>query len=126
MGGSLYSRELSLSLGMSKDYLCVYRTHNRHLKSYQEAYDEVIKRRQEDEKILFKIQAIFYELVEDKKISKFGRHLVSVGVHAQNNKIHTLLNASFPERRSLIPKDNFKQYETIIREFEEWKKWEQS
>ena len=42
--GSLQSRELSQKLGMSKDYLCVYRSYNRHLKSYDEAYDEVIKR----------------------------------------------------------------------------------
>ena len=122
MSSSMFSRELSLSLGMSKDYLCVYRTHNKHLKSYQEAYEEVIKRRQEDEKLLHKVQAIFYELLEARNITKFGRHLIEIGVYRKNNKIHTLLNASFPERRSLIPKDNFKQYETIIYEYEEWKK----
>ena len=124
MSSSMFSRELSLSLGMSKDYLCVYRTHNKHLKSYDEAYKEVLERRKKDEKILFQIQNIFYELVEGRNISKFGRHLVSIGIHAQNNKIHALLNASFPERRSLIPKDNFKQYETIIREYRDWKKLE--
>ena len=37
--GSLYSRELSQKLGMSKDYLCVYRSYNRHLKNYEEAYN---------------------------------------------------------------------------------------
>lgn len=120
----MFSRELSLSLGMSKDYLCVYRTHNKHLKSYDEAYKEVLFRRENDTKLLFKVQAIFYELLEERKITQFGNHLVTIGVYTRNNKIHTMLNASFPERRSLIPKDNFKQYETIIREYEEWKKWQ--
>ena len=57
--GSLYSRELSQKLGMSKDYLCVYRTFNRHLKSYDEAYDEVIKRRQDDENTINAMQSVW-------------------------------------------------------------------
>lgn len=119
----MFSRELSLSLGMSKDYLCVYRTFNRHLKSYDEAYQEVIKRREYESKLLSQIQAIYYELIDTKSVNKFARHLVDIGIYLNSRSLHRVLNKSFLVRLSLVQKDNLKLYETIIKEFEEWKKW---
>lgn len=122
--GSLYSRELSLSLGMSKDYLCVYRTHNKHLKSYQEAYDEVIKRRQDDEDTINAMQSVYYELSINKDINRFGKHLVEIGVYSNARSLHRLLNQAFMIRTSLLQKENLKLYKTILREWEEYKKWQ--
>ena len=121
MGGSLQSRELSQKLGMSKDYLCVYRSFNKHLKSYEEAYNEVIKRREYESKLLSQIQAIYYELIDTKSINKFARHLVDIGIYSNSMSLHRVLNKSFLVRLSLVQKENLKLYETIIREHGEWK-----
>lgn len=119
----MFSRELSLSLGMSKDYLCVYRTHNKHLKSYQEAYDEVIKRRQDDENTINAMQSVYYELSINKDINRFGKHLVEIGIYSNARSLHRLLNQAFMVRTSLLQKENLKLYKTILREHKEWLKW---
>lgn len=124
MGGSLQSRELSQKLGMSKDYLCVYRSFNRHLKSYDEAYNEVIKRRQDDEDTINAMQSVYYELSINKDINRFGKHLVEIGVYSNSRSLHRLLNQAFMVRTALLQKENLKLYKTILREHEEWKKWQ--
>jgi len=121
--GSLYSRELSQKLGMSKDYLCVYRTYNRHLKSYNEAYDEVLKRRQEDFKMIERVQALYYELLETKNINAFGRHLVSIGMYTNSRSLHRTFEQAFCVRVKLIERSYFKVYEKILQEYEGYKKW---
>ena len=125
MGGSLQSRELSKKLGMSKDYLCVYRSFNRHLKSYEEAYNEVIKRRQDDEDTINAMQSVYYELSINKDINRFGKHLVDIGIYSNARSLHRLLNQAFMVRTSLLQKENLKLYKTILREWEEYKKWQQ-
>ncbi len=120
----MFSRELSLSLGMSKDYLCVYRTFNRHLKSYDEAYNEVIKRRQDDEDTINAMQSVYYELSINKDINRFGKHLVEIGVYSNARSLHRLLNQAFMVRTSLLQKENLKLYKTILREYRDWKKWQ--
>lgn len=124
MGGSLQSRELSQKLGMSKDYLCVYRSFNKHLKSYEEAYNEVIKRRQDDEDTINAMQSVYYELSINKDINRFGKHLVEIGVYSNARSLHRLLNQAFMIRTSLLQKENLKLYKTILREHKEWKKWQ--
>lgn len=122
--GSFYSRELSQKLGMSKDYLCVYRTFNKHLKSYDEAYNEVIKRRQDDEDTINAMQSVYYDLSINKDINRFGKHLVEIGVYSNARSLHRLLNQSFMIRVSLLQKENLKLYKTILREWGEWKRWQ--
>ena len=122
--GSLHSRELSQKLGMSKDYLCVYRSFNKHLKSYDEAYDEVIKRRQDDENTINAMQSVYYELSINKDINRFGKHLVEIGIYSNARSLHRLLNQAFMVRTSLLQKENLKLYKTILKEYEEWKKWQ--
>ena len=124
MSGSMQSRELSQSLGMSKDYLCVYRSFNRHLKSYEEAYNEVIKRRQDDEDTINAMQSVYYELSINKDINRFGKHLVDIGIYSNARSLHRLLNQAFMIRVSLLQKENLKLYKTIIREHGEWLKWQ--
>ena len=121
--GSFYSRELSQKLGMSKDYLCVYRSFNKHLKSYEEAYNEVIKRRQDDEDTINAMQSVYYDLSINKDINRFGKHLVEIGVYSNSRSLHRLLNQSFMIRVSLLQKENLKLYKTILREHKEWLKW---
>ena len=121
--GSLYSRELSQKLGMSKDYLCVYRSHNKHLKSYDEAYNEVIKRRQDDEDTINAMQSVYYDLSINKDINRFGKHLVEIGVYSNSRSLNRLLNQAFMVRTSLLQKENLKLYKTILREHKEWLKW---
>ena len=122
--GSFYSRELSQKLGMSKDYLCVYRSHNKHLKSYDEAYNEVIKRRQDDEDTINAMQSVYYDLSINKDINRFGKHLVEIGVYSNSRSLHRLLNQAFMIRVSLLQKENLKLYKTILREYAEYKKWQ--
>ena len=121
--GSLYSRELSQKLGMSKDYLCVYRSFNKHLKSYEEAYNEVIKRRQDDEDTINAMQSVYYELSINKDINRFGKHLVEIGIYSNARSLHRLLNQAFMVRTSLLQKENLKLYKTILKEHKEWLKW---
>ena len=109
---------------MSKDYLCVYRTFNKHLKSYDEAYDEVIKRRQEDEDTINAMQSVYYDLLINKDINRFGKHLVEIGIYSNARSLNRLLNQAFMIRVSLLQKENFKLYKTILKEYEEWKKWQ--
>lgn len=126
MSGSMFSRELSQKLGMSKDYLCVYRTFNRHLNSYNEAYDEVLQRRKEEEKILQRVQQIYYELKQKRSlINDFGKHLVDIGFYTKSQSVYRILNQAFFIRENFVPRDNIKRYMFIIREYEEWKKWKQ-
>ena len=120
----MFSRELSQKLGMSKDYLCVYRSFNRHLKSYEEAYNEVIKRRQDDEDTINAMQSVYYELSINKDINRFGKHLVEIGVYSNSRSLHRLLNQAFMVRTALLQKENLKLYKTILREWGEWKKWQ--
>lgn len=120
----MFSRELSQKLGMSKDYLCVYRYHNKHLKSYDEAYHEVIKRRNDDENTINAMQSVYYDLSINKDINRFGKHLVEIGIYSNARSLHRLLNQSFLVRTALLQKDNLKLYKTILREYEEWKKWQ--
>lgn len=124
MSGSMMSRELSQKLGMSKDYLCVYRSFNRHLKSYEEAYNEVIKRRQDEEDTINAMQSVYYELSINKEINRFGKHLVEIGIYSNARSLHRLLNQAFMVRTSLLQKENLKLYKTILKEYEEWKKWQ--
>ena len=111
--------EYSERLNKSRDYLSVYRNKNPHIKTPQQAYEEVLARMNHEAKVCGTLDAIFDILAERKKLKAFHDHLVSNGI-VSNTSIYRTRYLLSMERINLLEKDTLDYYELLIAEANKW------
>ena len=111
--------EYSERLGKSKYYLSVYRNKNPHIKTPQQAYEEVTIRMNHETEICGELDNILSLLAERRKLKAFHEHLVANGVKSNSSfyKTRQLLTMG---RINLLEKDTLDYYELLISEANKW------
>ena len=111
--------EYSERLNKSRDYLSVYRNKNPHIKTPQQAYEEVLTRMNHEAKVCGTLDAIFDILAERKKLKAFHDHLSLNGIVSSTSIYRTRYLLSMG-RINLLEKDTLDYYELLISEANKW------
>ena len=119
---STYKR--SIQIGMSKSYLSVYR-HSRGLPKHCselvvfEAYN---KEKDEQEKVIGKLQDMYYFLLGEKKVLDFSKNLVRIKLYKSTHCLHRISPDWFRTTNALRHRSAMEKWKQILAEFEEYKK----
>ena len=111
--------EYSERLNKSRDYLSVYKNKNPHIKTPQQAYEEVLARMNHEAKVCGTLDAIFDILAERKKLKAFHDHL-TLNEIVSNTSIYRTRYLLSMGRINLLEKDTLDYYELLISEANKW------
>ena len=116
--GSVYFSRL---MGQCDDYLANYRSRNPHIKTYLQAYNEIMQRRKYQSDIIDKLQTICYELNDKRIMLKFGLYLKGLNIAKNERSIYKIFEHIFKNRIALLALCTLEKYENIIKLYEGWK-----
>ena len=116
--GSVYFSRL---MGQCDDYLANYRSRNHHIKTYLQAYNEIMQRRLKQDEVMNKIQAIYYHLSDKRQMGRFGKYLLDKKITENERSIYKIFEQIFRNRIALVSLCTIEKYENIIKLYEGWK-----
>lgn len=111
--------EYSERLNKSRDYLSVYKNQHPHIKTPQQAYDEVIARLKHDTEICSELDNILSLLAERRQLKAFYNHLITNNITSFSTIYRTRYLLSMG-RINLLEKDTLDYYELLIKEANKW------
>lgn len=111
-----YSRKL----GKCDDYICMYKRTNKH-SSYLEAYNEILERMEIRDNLLNRLQAIYYELIEAKKVNDFGEYLQGKEIIGNTRTIYKIFENAFINRQNLMTKSMVDKCKLILKHYDTYK-----
>lgn len=113
---SYYSRKL----GKCDEYICIYKCANRH-SSYLEAYNEILERMEIRDNLLERLQAIYYELSEARKVHDFGEYLQGKDIIGNTRTIFKIFENAFINRENLMTKSMVDKYKLVLKHYDTYK-----
>ena len=111
--------EYSERLGKSRDYLSVYKNQHPHIKTPQQAYNEVLARLKHDTEICSELDNILSLLAERRQLKAFHNHLITNNITSFSTIYRTRYLLSMG-RINLLEKDTLDYYELLIKEANKW------
>ena len=116
-------KELSLRLGHDANCLNVYRRKRDLPKktSPLAIYEMYRAEKQNEDRLAIELQNAYYDLQDNKQLSKFGLHLVSIGLMSHHNSIHEFFNRCFATHKRIIGKYYTSKRQKVLEAYKEWK-----
>lgn len=112
--------EYSERLGRSRDYLSVYKHKNQHIKTPQQAYDEVISRQIEQEAVCSELDGLLTYLVSKRRLSAFQEHLYRIEPTRSRVSLKRVRVMVSVGRLNLLELQTLEYYKSLIKEINEW------
>lgn len=114
--------EYSKKLGLSRDFLSVYKK-NRKLKlNSKECYTHYLSTKQEQDYLQENLQQAYIFLTERRLMQTFSNFLVKNGVYKNNRSIYKSAVFWFMQRKNLVDSVTVARWKAINKLFEEFKK----
>ena len=115
--------EYSYMLGRSKNFLSMYR-HSRKIPPSVDAdgvYIVYLKEKETQEALLLKLQTMYYELKDARRITAFSNHLIAKGFIKSRNSFQSFTQRYFLNSERIRDKNFIVKHEKILQLYKEWK-----
>lgn len=114
---SYYSRKL----GKCDEYICSYKVNNK-IKKYIDAYNHILERMKKRDEIQQKLQSIYYELSEARKVHDFGEYLQGKDIIGNTRTIFKVFENAFINRQNLMTKSVVIKCELVLKHYDTYKR----
>ena len=115
--------EYSQLLGRSKNFLSAYR-HSRKIPPSVDAdglYIAYLEEKETQETLLLKLQTMYYELKDARRITAFSDHLIDKGFIKNRNSFQYFTQRYFFNCERIRNKNFIVKHEKILQLYKEWK-----